>query len=36
MQVAVGEDNKAAVLGLGVFASLLLANERIFVFGLGF
>ena len=36
MQVAVGEDDEAAVLGLGVFARLLLADERAFVLGLGF
>ena len=36
MQVAVGEDDEAAVLGLGVFARLLLADERVFVLGLGF
>ena len=36
MQVAVGEDDEAAVLRLGVLASLLLAHERAFVFGLGF
>jgi len=28
--------NKAAVLGSGVFPRLLLPDERIFVFGLGF
>ena len=36
MQVAVGEDDEAAVLGLGVSARLLLAHERAFVLGLGF
>ena len=36
MQVAVGEDDEAAVLGLGVFAGLLLADERVLVLGLGF
>ena len=36
MQVAVGEDDEAAVLGFGIFASLLLADERILVLGLGF
>jgi len=36
MQVAVGEDDEAAVLGLGVLARLLLPDKRVFVFGLGF
>ena len=36
VQVAVGENDEAAVLGLGVFARLLFADERIFVLGLGF
>ena len=36
MQVAVGEDDEAAVLGLGVLAGLLLADERVLVLGLGF
>ena len=36
VQVAVGEDDEAAILGPGVLARLLLADERIFVFGLGF
>ena len=36
MQVAVGKDDEAAVLGSGIFASLLLADERVFVLGLGF
>jgi hypothetical protein len=36
MQVAVGEDDKAAVLRLGVFAGLFLADQRAFVLGLGF
>lgn len=36
MQVAVGEDDKAAVLGTGVSAGLLFADERVFVFGFGF
>ena len=31
VQVAVGEDDEAAVLRLGVFASLLLADERVLV-----
>ena len=31
MQVAVGEDDEAAVLRLGVFARLLLADERAFI-----
>ena len=36
MQVAVGEDDEAAVLGLGVLAGLLLADERVLVLRLGF
>jgi hypothetical protein len=36
VQVAVGQDDEAAVLGLGVFARLLFADKRIFVFGFGF
>ncbi len=36
MEVAVGENDEAAVLRLGVFACLLLAHERTFVLGLGF
>lgn len=36
MQVAVREDDKAAVLRTGVSARLLLADQRIFTFGLGF
>ena len=36
MQIAVGEDDEAAVLGTGVLAGLLLGNQRIFVLGLGF
>ena len=36
MQVAVGEDDEPAVLGLGVFARLFLADEGVFVLGLGF
>ena len=35
MQVAVGEDDEAAVLGLGVFAGLLLADERILALRFG-
>ncbi len=35
VQVAVGEDDEAAVLGAGVFAGLLLADERVLVLGLG-
>jgi len=36
MQVAVGEDDEPAVLGLGVFARLFLPDEGVFVLGLGF
>ena len=36
MQIAVGEHDEAAVLRLGVFARLFLADERILVPGLGF
>ena len=36
VQVAVGEDDEAAVLGLGVFVGLLLRDERILVLRLGF
>lgn len=36
MQVAVRKDDEAAVLRLGVFAGLLLADERTEIFGLGF
>jgi hypothetical protein len=36
MQIAVGEDDEAAVLRLGVFPCLLLADERVLVLGLGF
>jgi len=36
MQVAVGEDDEAAVQGLGVLAGLLLPGQRAFGFGLGF
>jgi len=36
VQVAVGEDDEAAVLGFGVFTRLLFTDEGIFVFGLGF
>ena len=36
MQVAVGEDDEAAVLRLGVFARLLLADERAFILGFRF
>jgi hypothetical protein len=35
VQVAVGEDDEAAVLGLGVLAGLLLADERVLVLPLG-
>jgi len=34
VQVAVGEDHEAAVLGTGVLAGLFLADERVLVFGL--
>ena len=36
MQIAVGQDDEAAVLRFRVFAGLLFANERVFVFRLGF
>jgi len=36
VQVAIGKDNEAAVLRLGIFARLLFADERILVFGFGF
>jgi len=36
VQVPVGEDNEAAVLGTGILAGLLLGVEWILVFGLGF
>ena len=36
MQVAVGEDDEAAILRAGVFAGLLFSGQRIFVLGLGF
>ena len=36
MQVAVGQDHKAAIERFGVFARLLFANQRVFVFCLGF
>jgi len=36
VQVAVGKDDEAAVLGLGVFAGLLFGDERILVLGFGF
>ena len=35
VQVAVGEDDEAAVLGPGVLAGLLLADERVLVLRLG-
>ena len=35
MQVAVGEDDEAAVLGSGIFAGLLLADERVLVLRFG-
>lgn len=34
MQITVGEDDESAVLGTGILAGLLLADEGIFVFGL--
>ena len=36
VQVAVGEDDEAAFLVLGVLPRLFLADQRVFVFGLGF
>lgn len=36
MKVAVREDNEAAVLGAGVLAGLLFADEGILVLGFGF
>ncbi|MDR3323779.1 MAG: hypothetical protein LBS89_06215 [Zoogloeaceae bacterium] len=36
MQIAVGEEHKAAVERFCIFARLLLADQRIFVFRLGF
>ena len=36
MQVAAGEDDEAAVQGPRVLAGLLLADQRVFVFGFGF
>ena len=36
MQVAVGENDEAAILGTSVFACLLLSNQRVFIFGLCF
>ena len=36
VQVAVGEDHEAAVLGAGVLAGLFFADERVLVRGLGF
>jgi hypothetical protein len=35
VQVAIGEDDKAAILGPGIFTSLLLADERAFILRLG-
>ena len=35
MEIAVGEDHKAAVLGTSVLARLLLAHQRVLVLGLG-
>ena len=35
MQVAVREDDEAAVLRLGILASLLLTDERVLAFRLG-
>ena len=36
MQIAVRQDDEAAILGAGVFACLLLADERVLVLRLGF
>jgi len=36
MQVAVGKDDEAAILRLGVFTDLLFSQEWAFVLGLGF
>ena len=36
MEVAIGEDDKAAVLRAGILAGLLLADERVLIFGFGF
>ena len=36
MKIAIGEDDEAAILRLRVFASLLFADQRIFIFGFGF
>ena len=36
MEVSVGKDNEAAVLGLGVFPRLFLADERVLVLGFCF
>ena len=36
VQVAVGKNNEAAVLRLGVFARLFFADQRVLVLGLGF
>jgi len=36
MQVAIRENNDAAVLGLGVFTGLFLADERILILGFRF
>ncbi len=35
MQIPVGKDNEAAVLGTGILAGLLLGGKRILVLGLG-
>jgi len=36
VEIAVGKDDEAAVLGFGVAAGLFLADERVFILGLGF
>jgi hypothetical protein len=35
VQVAVGEDDEAAILGFGVFSGLFLADERVLVLRFG-
>ena len=36
MEIAIGEDDEAAILRLRVFSCLLFADQRIFIFRLGF
>lgn len=36
MKIAIGEDDEAAILRLRIFAGLFFADQRIFIFGLGF